>query len=488
MQQLETSVTQVQTPQVAAIVEQVHQQLSATSFNVWFKDSTQFVLRDGELRVGVPNLFVCDYMETRFSRLIADIARKELGTDVAVRFHIDAELFRRRRETELTQGQEFLAEQSSPKPTPPQTRPTASVPAPPAARSSEQEASPLLTLDKFVVGDCNRMAYAAATEVCRNPGQSFNPLFIHGSCGLGKTHLLQGIVNGIRLQNPERRVLYITAEQFTNRYIMAVKTRSLDAFRNRFRNLDVLAIDDIHFLANKQATQEEFLHTFNAFDLGHRQVVMASDCHTKMLKAVQDSLVNRFVSGMVAQMSAPDRRTRVEILRRKAAMVGAEIGDDVLEFVARHATGSVRELEGALIRIIAYASLDKQRVTLAVAQEALAEHIATTQAMISLDGILDTVSQFFAVSKGELTGEKRTRTITLPRQLAMFLSRRLTPLSFPEIGRLMGGKNHTTVIAACKRVEAMIESKEQVTWHDGAVQRQAKAGDLVQMLEDRLRR
>lgn len=477
--------TRVHQEQVSAIVEQVHQQLSSTSFDVWFKDSTQFVLDNGELRVGVPNLFVCDYMESRFSRLIADIARKQLGAEVPVRFHIDAELFRRRRETQLAQGEEFLAEQSSKKPPEPQYRPVA---APPPARDREQDTTPLLTLDKFVVGDCNRMAHAAAVEVCRNPGRSFNPLFIHGSCGLGKTHLLQGIVNDVRQKTPDSRVLYITAEQFTNRYIMAVKTRSLDSFRNRFRNLDLLAIDDIHFLANKQATQEEFLHTFNAFDLGHRQVVMASDCHPKMLQAVQDALVNRFVSGMVAQMSAPDRRTRVEILRRKAVQVGAEIADEVLEFIARHAPGSVRELEGALIRVIAYASLDKQRVTLAVAQEALAEHIATAQTMIGLEGILDTVSHFFGVPKGELTGDKRTRTITLPRQMAMYLSRRLTPLSFPEIGRLMGGKNHSTVIAACKRVEAMIESKEQVAWHDGSIQRQAKAGDLIQTLEDRLRR
>ena len=476
--------TRVHQEQVSAIVEQVNQQLSSTSFDVWFKDSTQFVLANDELRVGVPNLFVCDYMESRFSRLIGDIARKQLGTDVAVRFHIDAELFRRRRETQLTQGAEFLAEQSSPKPPDPQHRPAAA----PPVRQGEQDTTPLLTLDKFVIGDCNRMAYAAALEVSRNPGRSFNPLFIHGSCGLGKTHLLQGIINDIRQKNPAARVLYITAEQFTNRYIMAVKTRSLDAFRSRFRGLDVLAIDDIHFLANKQATQEEFLHTFNAFDLGHRQVVMASDCHPKMLQAVQDSLVNRFVSGMVAQMSTPDRRTRTEILARKALQVGADIAGDVLEFIARHAPGSVRELEGALIRVIAYASLDKQRVTLAVAQEALAEHIATAQTMIGLEGILETVSHFFSVPKGELTGERRTRTITLPRQLAMYLSRRLTPLSFPEIGRLMGGKNHTTVIAACKRVEVMIESKEQVAWHDGSIQRQTKVGDLIQTLEDRLRR
>jgi chromosomal replication initiator protein len=478
---LETSVTQVQQEQIAGIVQEVHQQLSATSYDVWFKDATRFAVEGDELKIGVPNLFVCDYMETRFGKLIAGIANRQLGRDVSIRFVIDPSLFRERRQEELVQSQAFLDSPSTPSTPKPQ---------PKTRKSESADTSPpaMLTLDAYVVGDCNRMAYAAALEVARQPGQIFNPLFIHGGCGLGKTHLLQGVIGAVRQRDDRARVLYITAEQFTNRYIMAVKTRSLDAFRHRFRNLDVLAIDDIHFLANKKATQEEFLHTFNAFDLGSRQVIMASDCHPKMLSAVQTPLVNRFVSGMVAKVAAPDCRTRVEILQRKARQMSVTVdSSDVFEFVARHVTGSVRELEGALIRVVAYASLDKRPITASLAREAMAEHISAGERRITLDRILDTVAEFFALPKGELTGRKRTRTVTLPRQLAMYLSRRHTPLSYPEIGRLMGGKNHTTVLAACKRVEVMIDGKQQIPWHDGGVKQLAKVETLLHRIEDRLR-
>lgn len=476
--------TRVNQQLVNDILEQVQLQVGATSFNVWFKDATHIDVEDGQLTVGVPNLFVCDYMESRFAGILTGIAREKLGSDVAVRFQIDARLFQQRRRAELGQSEEFLEAEAGP--VAPKPRPEQPNVATAAAADSPNEA-PELTLDRFVVGDCNRMAYAAALEVAGRPGKAFNPLFIHGACGLGKTHLLQGIAHAVRRQHRGARVLYVTAEQFTNRYIMAVKTRSLDAFRHRFRNLDLLVIDDIHFLANKEATQEEFLHTFNTFDLGKRQVVMASDCHPKMLSCIQETLISRFVAGMVAEMSRPDRRTRVEILRRKAQRMGAAIADDVLTFVAMHVAGSVRELEGSLIRVIAYASLDKQPVTLSLAQEALAESISAGQKRISLTAILDVVCQFFGAAKADVLGRRRTRTVTLPRQLAMYVARRLVHLSFPEIGRLMGDKNHSTVIAACKRVDKMVGANELVTWHDGSVTRQMRTPELIQALEDRLR-
>ena len=474
--------TRVQDQLVAGILEQVHEQLSPTSYNVWFRNATHLALADNELSVGVPNLFVCDYMESRFARMITDIARAQIGPDVSVRFHIDPELFRERRRSELAQTDEFLSEQSAPATPAPQPAASAA-----SDRPDDRPDAPFFTLDRFVVGNCNRIAHAAALEVAERPGSAYNPLFIHGGCGLGKTHLLQGIVHAVRDRHGTQRVLYITAEQFTNRYIMAVKTRSLDAFRNRFRRLDVLAIDDIHFLANKEATQEEFLHTFNACHLGNRQVVMASDCHPKMLGAIQDSLVSRFVSGMIAHVAAPDRRTRVEILERKAHQMAAEVPDDALTYLAEHTPGSVRELEGGLIRVIAYASLDRRPINLALAQEALADHISASEKTLHVTGIVDTVAAFFAVPAKEIIGRKRTRTFTIPRQVAMYLARRLTALSFPEIGRLMGGKNHTTVMAACKRVEQMLTKKEPVAWHSGSASQNMTAPDLIDALQDRLR-
>jgi len=465
---------------IVGILDQIQQELGPASFSVWFKDSARLSLNDKTLNIGVPNLFVCDYLESRYAGTISRIAARQLGTDVAVQFQIDPGLFRERRQSQLRDSEAFLAAQDAP------ASPDAPKGPPRPGRDDRPEES-TQTLDRFVVGDANRIAYAAALEVAGNPGKAFNPLFIHGGCGLGKTHLLRGIVSAVRERLRTPQVLYITAEHFTNRYIMAVKTRSLDAFRHRFRSLNLLAIDDIHFLARKAATQEEFLHTFNALDLTSRQVVMASDCHPKMLSEIQDPLVNRFVAGMVARISPPDRKTRTEILRHKARQMGAAVDDDVLALLAEHIAGSVRELEGALIRVIAYASLDKRPITVSLAEEALAEHLSAGESRIHLDTILDAVCRLFGVAKSDIVGRRRTRSFTLPRQFAMYVTRQMTPLSFPEIGRLMGGKDHTTVMAACKRVAAMLQDNQKITWHDGAARRQMTAADLVRTLEDRLR-
>ncbi|MBN2583056.1 MAG: chromosomal replication initiator protein DnaA [Planctomycetes bacterium] len=475
--------TEVQQQLVADILCQVEQHVGATSFNVWFRNATQFVMEDRELKVGVPNLFVSEYLEARFAKLLGGIAAKAAGTDVAVRFIIDPQLFRQRRQEQIAQDDAFLEQQ--PARSPGRQQPTADAARPDEAHDGNQ---PLMTLDRFVVGDCNRVAYAAAREVATRPGRSFNPLFIHGPCGLGKTHLLQGIVHEVQRTVQRARVLYITAEEFTNRYIMALKTRSLDAFRHRFRNLDVLVIDDIHFLANKQATQEEFLHTFNAFDVSSRQVVMASDCHPKLLTCIKDNLISRFVSGMVAHLHPPDRATRIGILRTKARQTGQVLPDEVLEFVATYVTGSVRELEGALVRVLAYSTLDHKPVSLDLAREALSGLIRAGQTALSVETIVDCVSKFFNVPATDIVGRRRTRTVTLPRQMAMFLARRLTTLSFPDIGRMMGGKNHTTVMAACNRTQQMADAGESVTVDDGTVKRQMTVSEVIEALEDRLRR
>jgi len=477
-------VTQVQQQVIADILNDVQQQIGTTSFNVWFKSAAHFALDDKGLAVGVPNLFVSDHLEARYSKVLAEIAGKRVGAAVPVRFHIDPQLFSERRRQQLDQGDAFLESNSGKSPG--RARPTA------AGGKDRQRAGdgnrPLLTLDRFVVGDCNRVAYAAAREVAAMPGRSFNPLFIHGPCGLGKTHLLQGIVHEVRRKTAGARVLYITAEEFTNRYIMGIKTRSLDAFRHRFRGLDVLVIDDIHFLANKRATQEEFLHTFNAFDISGRQVVMASDCHPKLLSCIQENLISRFVSGMVAHLNPPDRTTRMHILSRKAQQAGHKFPADVLEFIATHVTGSVRELEGALVRMLAYAALDHKPVSLSMAKEALAGLIRASQSALNVETIVETAARFFAVPSVEILGHRRTRAVTLPRQFAMYLTRRMTTLSFPDIGRLMGGKNHTTVMAACNRTEQMVAAGETVTFNDGSTERQMAAPEIVEALEDQLRR
>lgn len=487
------NVTCIDHPKLAQLQQHVEAELGRTSYDVWFRDSTHFELDGQTLCVGVPNLFVCDYLESRFSRRLADIASRLLGNPVGVTFRIDAELFRTRRQAETTQSQEFLEADGEASDGPPaaetEDKPHASASrspvAPPRPRDPRADV-PLLTLERFVVGECNRIAYAAACRAAVDPGKTYNPLFIHGGCGLGKTHLLQGIVHAAKSRRADAQALYITAEQFTNRYIMAVKTRSLDAFRRRFRSLDVLVIDDIHFLAGKTGTQEEFLHTFNALDLGSRQVVMASDCHPRMLSAVQESLISRFVSGMVAPIAPPDRETRLAILRRKAADLNAHAADDALALLARHVTGSVRELEGSLVRVVAYASLDDRPITPGLVHEAMADHLKASAATSDTDAALQAVCGLFGVSRADITGNKRTRRVTLPRQWAMYLLRQVTPMSYPEIGRAMGDKNHTTVLSACRRVEKQLADGKPIAWHNGTVKRSMPPAEVLQTLEDRL--
>ncbi len=474
------------------VLGQVEQQIDKSSFDVWFRNSVQLRMDGDVLFVGVPNTFVCEYLERRYARVISKALAACCGRELAVKFDIDPSLFQQRRRQEIQQSAEFIEsatatgqQQSGEQDEAAfQRRPTGKA----AGSTSAGGAAPaLMSLERFVVGDSNRMAHAAACEVVERPGMAYNPLFIHGSCGLGKTHLLQGIVNAFKQKGLGSRVQYVTAEEFTNRYIMAVKTHSLDAFRHRFRNLDVLVIDDIHFLANKTATQEEFLHTFNAFDVASRQVVMASDCHPKMLQSVQDNLINRFVSGMVVRLNPPDRQTRMEILRRKAEQSGHSINEDVISYIAQNITGSVRELEGAMIRVVAHAALDKQRISLEIAQRALGDNLAGSNRTPTVETVIDVVAQLFHTTRSDIVGHKRTRGITLPRQLAMFLVRRSTSMSLPEIGRAMGGKNHTTILAACRRVDSMYEADEAVTFNDAGMERKLGTRELVELIEDRIK-
>ena len=491
MQQIIAETTTRQ-PLLQNLLNQVEHQIGKASFDVWFRNSVHLAVTGNVLNIGTPNTFVCDYLERRYARVISQAMAACAGQQLQLKFHIDPALFQQRRRQEIEQSTDFI--ENVPAETSAANNLLAIEPAIAPAVVVHREptnaapsAPPLMSLERFVVGESNRMAHAAACEVVERPGMAYNPLFIHGSCGLGKTHLLHGIINAFKRKGAGSRVLYVTAEEFTNRYIMAVKTHSLDAFRHRFRNLDVLVIDDIHFLANKTATQEEFLHTFNAFDVASRQVVMASDCHPKMLQSVQDNLINRFVSGMVVRLNPPDRQTRMEILRRKALQAGHVVSEDVIAYVAQQVTGSVRELEGALIRVVAHAALDKQRISLDTAQQALGDHLAGSNRSPTVEGIIDVVAQYFHTTRSEIVGHKRTRGITLPRQMAMFLVRHTTGMSLPEIGRSMGGKNHTTILAACRRVKSLLDDNEPVTFKDAGTDRTLAARDLLEALEDRVR-
>ena len=320
-----------------------------------------------------------------------------------------------------------------------------------------------------------------AAARCSKP--LFSPLFIHGACGLGKTHLLQGICNAVAKRRSRRHVRwrYVTAEQFTNEFVQAISRKRTADFRARYRDLDLLAIDDVHFLAAKKATQAEFLHTFNAIQTSGRQVVMASDAPPNMVGDLNEQLTNRFMAGMLVKIDPPDRRTRVEILRLKARQLHLEVAPDVLAYIGAHIRGSVRELEGALVKLSALSALANGPVTLSLAVEALADHLARTDSAITMGDIEAAVAPYFGVTPADIHSTRRTRAVSVARMITMYLARRHTPMSYPEIARFTG-KNHSSVILAVQRMERILAAGDQITWPTPAGKKSMPAAKLIDML------
>ncbi len=370
--------------------------------------------------------------------------------------------------------------------------------APPMSRSSETRNEPSASgfnlrprlrhdLASFIVGPTNQLVYNAAVYVAEFPGSQYNPLFIHGDCGLGKTHLLQGLCKKFIEHHPTKRWLYLTGEEFTNEFLSALRNNKLDAFRRKMRDLDLLVIDDVHFLGGKKATQEEFLHTFNAIEAMGKQVVMASDNHPKLIEEFGESLVNRFVSGMVVRVDPPNYLTRCEILRALSARLTLGLSEDVITWMARRITQNVRELEGAITRICAHVRVTGHAADVASAQEALGDLDRQHVAPIKPEHIIQAVCAYFSLEQKDLMSGGRQRTISLARSLAMYLIRKTAKLSFPEIGGRMGKRNHSTVISACRRIEAALEKNEPLSWTSTVGEREEEAAELIQRLEEQSR-
>jgi chromosomal replication initiator protein len=339
-------------------------------------------------------------------------------------------------------------------------------------------------MDSFVVGPGNQLAYNAAMHIAEYPGSQYNPLFIHGACGLGKTHLLQGLCRRFIEHHPARRWIYLTAEEFTNDFLFSLRHSKLDAFRRKMRDLDLLVIDDVHFLGGKKATQEEFLHTFNAIEALGRQVVMASDSHPKMIEEFGESLINRFVSGMVVRIDPPNHATRCQILRCLTQRAGMQLTDETIAWVARRVTQNVRELEGAVTRIGAHVKLSGQAPDMDLVQQALGDLERQLVQPLKPENILQAVCGYFGLELKDLLSGRRQRTISLARSIAMYLIRRTAKLSFPEIGMRMGKRNHSTVISACRRMERAAANNEALVWSSAIGERSEEAPELIQRLEE----
>ncbi len=315
--------------------------------------------------------------------------------------------------------------------------------------------NPKYTFESFVVGGGNRFAHAAALAVAESPGEAYNPLFIYGGVGLGKTHLMQAIGHFVHKENPEKKILYMTSESFTNELISAIQQKKTYEFRERIRRVDVLMVDDIQFIAGREGTQQEFFNTFNELHTENKQIILTSDKPPKDIQRLEERLCSRFEWGLVADIQRPDVDTRVAILREKAQQESIQVPDEVLQLIAGKIDSNIRELEGCLTRLVAYAGLIRQPITTELCETALKEIFDQRQhKQITAELIMRTVSDYYGLSMGELTGPTRRREITVPRQIAMYLTREMTGMSLPQIGAVFGGRDHTTVIHSCKTVEA----------------------------------
>lgn len=457
---------------VAKVEACVAEKVGPQRFGVWFKNATSFEFTEDYLRISVPNHFVGDWIERHFSQIITDAAREVTGRDYTLSFATDPDLAKSLGKKQPDRQVDFVA--NNPERLARMHRRGGSASAMPALRGK---------IDDFVIGESNRMAHVAASHVIESPSNHYNPLFLHGGCGLGKTHLLQSICNGFQERHPNLRWRYVTGEEFTNDYVYAVKSRETSAFHARYRNLDALVIDDVHFLANKRATQEEFLHTFKAIDAAGKQIVLASDAHPKMIGHFSESLVSRFLAGMVVRIESPDLEVRVGVLRRRANLLKVDISEKVIMYIAENFRANIRELEGALLKVVAVAQLNGQSVTLNIAERAIRDLVRQTAPVVMLSDIESIVAIFFGLTPADLHTSRKSRTIALARGIAMYLARKHTDMSFPEIGRFMGNKNHSTVILACRRISKALQANDVVRWMTPAGQKERNLPELVDELE-----
>jgi chromosomal replication initiator protein len=382
--------------------------------------------------IGVPNKFFGDWLHAHYGPLLAEaVATARGGGDLAVNF--------------------VVFQKPSTRQVEPQAMINAARPGGQSKARRGIQLNPKYTFKNFVVGAGNQFAHAACMAVAEQPGKAYNPLFIYGGVGLGKTHLLNAIGNHVAEQT-DLRIAYLTTEQFTNEVINSIRYDKMMDLRKRYRHIDMLMIDDIQFLAGKERTQEEFFHTFNALYEGHKQIVLSSDRFPKDMPDIEERLRSRFEWGLIADLQPPDVETRIAILRKKSEDEGVKLPEDVIQFLSTTMKSNIRELEGSLVRLGAYASLTGQVITLDMAKNVLRDLIGDKKKIVAMDDIQEAVCSQFHVKMTELKSRRRSKTLVHPRQIAMYLCRELTEASYPEIGRHFGGKDHTTIIHACRQV------------------------------------
>ncbi len=417
---------------------QLKSKLGDTVFQTWIFPLRPKLKTLGRITLEAPDTFFRDWVLKHYKSSLEEIFSRVLNEPVTISL-----------ETAAASGA-------------PAERETAELP---RTKTRESPAEPLLlnpryTFENFILGPSNRHAHAYSLAVADSPGKNYNPLFIYGGVGLGKTHLMQAICHHIKTAFPKLKICYMPSERFTNELIDAIQHKTTPAFRQKYRNIDILVLDDIHFIAGKESTQEEFFHTFNALYDAHKQIIISSDRPPKEIANLQERLVSRFSWGLTTDVQPPDLETRVAILKKKIEREPVQVPDEVIFFIAQLIKTNIRELEGALIRIIAYSLLEEKTISLELAKEVLKDLLKEPKKLITVDFIQRCVAEEYGVSMADLKLKRRNKNIVLPRQVAMYISREMTDLSFPEIGNCFGGKDHTTVLHSYNKIKEDLSSDD----------------------------
>lgn len=407
-------------------------ELTEVSYNTWIKCIIPISLDKDTLKLSVPNDFTKGILDTRYKDLIINALNIITSQNHKVEFYINME--------EISEEKKITTNKDSKNNIP-------------LNDEMSNTLNPKYTFDSFVIGNSNRFAHAACLAVAESPAKAYNPLFIYGGVGLGKTHLMHAIGHYILSNNPSAKVVYVSSEKFTNELINSIKDDKNVEFRNKYRNVDVLLIDDIQFIANKERTQEEFFHTFNALHDANKQIILSSDRPPKEIPTLEDRLRSRFEWGLIADVGAPDYETRIAILKKKADVENLNIPNEVMAYIATKIKSNIRELEGALIRVVAFSSLTNKEINVDLASEALKDIISSKNSkQITIELIQEIVANYFSLRLEDFKSARRTRNVAYPRQIAMYLSRKLTDTSLPKIGEEFGGRDHTTVIHAYEKI------------------------------------
>jgi chromosomal replication initiator protein len=421
-------------------LKQLEKELPAQQFNTWIRPLASSDESLGELRLVAPNRFVLQWVKDRFLGRIETMLAEQAGQSMRVVLALPA-----------------AGDETERPASPPRARPTSAAPRTQPERKSVERStmSAEFTFDNFVQGKANQLARAAAVQVAENPGASYNPLFVYGGSGLGKTHLLHAIGNHVAAHQSTPKMRYLHANQYITDVVRAYQQKSFDAFKRYYHSLDLLLIDDIQFFTGKDRTQEEFFYAFNALVEGHKQIVITCDTYPRDVTGIDDRLKTRFSWGLTVAVEPPEQEMRVAIVLKKAEAVGIKLGEDIAFFIAKHVRSNVRELEGALKNVLAFATFNGKDLTVDVAREALKDLLSAHNRQISIENIQRTVAEFYKIKVADLHAKKRSRNVARPRQMAMALAKELTEMSLPEIGDAFGNRDHTTVLHACRTITAL---------------------------------